>query len=91
MEPQLNEENCLKENGDGRRVWESSNFSVTKVILEEGDSSVDRPRFGSVCTVKAENVSCSGEISVERLKSELSKYLGAEEWVLGGAESEVDR
>ena len=52
-------------NGVERRVWESQDFTITKIVVEEGeddggkesgdgDGEVMTPRFGAACTVQGE-------------------------------------
>ena len=51
--------NCTKDkNGIDRRVWESQDFTITKIVLEEGEGgdSEMTPRFGAVCAVQGEDV-----------------------------------
>ncbi len=106
MEAALNEDNCarVEEAANGarsRRVWESPDYCVTKVVLEEGDLNNPLPRFGAACAVSAEEVSCSGAVDLTRLKSDsaVSKHLskkGQNEdddglWVVGMGDTEVDR
>jgi hypothetical protein len=69
-----------------------------QVVLEEGDFDADRPRFGAACTVEVADVTCTGggAIDIKRLVSDvvMSKYLNVKlegPWVIGSADSEVDR
>ena len=47
-------------NGVERRVWESQDFTITKIVVEEGEDddggkeSVMTPRFGAACSVQGE-------------------------------------
>ena len=52
-------------NGVERRVWESQDFTITKIVVEEGEDDggkessggggeVMTPRFGAACSVQGE-------------------------------------
>ena len=51
-------------NGVERRVWESQDFTITKIVIDEGEDDggkessgggeVMTPRFGAACTVQGE-------------------------------------
>ena len=64
---------CTKDkNGVDRRVWESPDFTITKIILEEGgdDSAEMTPRFGAVCAVQGEHVTSGrGTTSINGINS----------------------
>ena len=79
-----------------RRVWESSDFTVTKIITLEGDRRQDRPRFGATGQVVISGLSCSGGIGIEELTDDFfySKYFNKNhsgEVQIGNADSEVDK
>ena len=58
------ESECAEDkNGVERRVWESQDFSITKIVIEEGggdgghpDGEMVTPRFGAVCSVQGEHM-----------------------------------
>ena len=52
-------------NGVERRVWESQDFTITKIVVEEGEDDggkesgggggeMSTPRFGAACSVQGE-------------------------------------
>ena len=53
-------------NGVERRVWESQDFTITKIVVEEGEDDAGKesggdgggemttPRFGAACSVQGE-------------------------------------
>ena len=54
------EAKCAEDkNGVRRRVWESQDFTITKIVIEEGGDDQDgnemtTPRFGAACSVQGE-------------------------------------
>jgi len=80
---------------DHRKYWESTDFTITKTVLEEGERNEWQPRFGSTGTVDIEILEVTG-IPQEELCSNrlLSKYLAecpSIQFSIGSADTEVDR
>ena len=56
------EAKCAEDkNGVRRRVWESQDFTITKIVIEEGGDNQDgnemtTPRFGAACSVQGEHI-----------------------------------
>jgi tetratricopeptide (TPR) repeat protein len=76
------------------RHWESSDYSVSKVVLRRGDGSADRARFGATATVRIhEIISCSEGFDIKNDLS-VSKYLHTSysgEFQIGDADTNLDR
>lgn len=59
---------------DHRRYWESSDFTITKTVLEEGELDSWKPRFGSTGEVRLELSTVSG-LPLDQLSClNISKY-----------------
>ena len=55
----MGEAKCAEDkNGLQRRVWESQDFTITKIVIEEGEDQdsgeMSTPRFGAACSVQGE-------------------------------------
>jgi len=83
---------------DGRKHWESSDYTITKTVLKEGDLDTWRPRQGATGEVEVTLTSVSGiEQNILENDPRISRYFqiqdvgGRREFELGSADTEVDR
>jgi len=83
---------------DQRKHWESSDYTITKNVLKEGDLDTWRPRQGATGEIEIVLNSVSGiDQNILQNDSKTSKYFqtkdGGErrEFFLGSADTEVDR
>ncbi|TRY72504.1 hypothetical protein TCAL_09543 [Tigriopus californicus] len=77
------------------RHWESQDFTVSKVVLQEGNLHQDLPRFGANLEVKLADISVSG-ITLSELTHDFffSKFFNTNhsgQILLGDSDSEIDR
>ena len=86
IQPPLSEsDSAIRLSSTGRqeeeRVWEAPDYTVSKVVEQEGNRHVDLPRFGATCTLQISAVSVvssspEGLLTLEALTTDFfySKY-----------------
>ncbi|XP_023329569.1 peptidyl-prolyl cis-trans isomerase FKBP62 [Eurytemora carolleeae] len=79
---------------DHRRYWESLDFTITKTVIEEGDTSSWKPRIGASGSISFSLLNLTGIVEDQLCNDVLlSKYFSSSpcEFLIGSAETEVDR
>lgn len=82
---------------DKRRHWESNDFTVTKIVLEEAPNFMytDPPKFGAALKIHLEITSVTGitqtELREDFFYSQWFNKIHSGEVILGFADTEVDR
>lgn len=89
---------------DHRRLWESSDFTITKTVVEEGEADSWKPRFGATGEARLELLAISGIPQDQLTCTTLSRFflnsiqtrgelrnIFEASFSIGTAETEIDR